>query len=99
MLRTLRDAFKIKDIRKKLIFTFLMMVVVRLGSQLPVPEHVIAQAIVNKCKAFVREIREGDSSLTSRDACKSEGSFAIMTDIAEIPSYRHAALLHLFWHA
>ena len=37
MLRTLRDAFKIKDIRKKLIFTFLMMVVVRLGSQLPVP--------------------------------------------------------------
>ena len=37
MLRTLRDAFKIKDIRKKLIFTFLMMIVVRLGSQLPVP--------------------------------------------------------------
>ena len=37
MLRTLRDAFKIKDIRKKLIYTLLMMVVVRLGSQLPVP--------------------------------------------------------------
>ncbi len=37
MLRTLRDAFKIKDIRKKLLYTFFMMVVVRLGSQLPVP--------------------------------------------------------------
>ncbi len=37
MLKTLRDAFKIKDIRKKLLFTFLMLVVVRLGSQLPVP--------------------------------------------------------------
>ena len=37
MLRTLRDAFKIKDIRKKLLYTFMMLVVVRLGSQLPVP--------------------------------------------------------------
>ena len=37
MLRTLRDAFKIKDLRKKLLFTFLMLVVVRLGSQLPIP--------------------------------------------------------------
>ncbi len=37
MLKTLRDAFRIKDIRQKLLFTFLMLVVVRLGSQLPVP--------------------------------------------------------------
>lgn len=37
MLRTLRDAFKIKDIRKKLMFTFMMLVVVRFGSQLPIP--------------------------------------------------------------
>ncbi len=37
MLKTLRDAFKIKDLRKKLLYTFMMMVVVRLGSQLPVP--------------------------------------------------------------
>ncbi|MDD2957457.1 MAG: preprotein translocase subunit SecY [Lachnospiraceae bacterium] len=37
MLETLRNAFKIKDIRKKLFFTFGMLVVVRLGSQLPVP--------------------------------------------------------------
>lgn len=37
MLETLRNAFKIKDIRKKLFYTFMMLVVVRLGSQLPVP--------------------------------------------------------------
>ena len=37
MLKTLRNAFKIEDIRKKLIFTFFMLIVVRFGSQLPIP--------------------------------------------------------------
>lgn len=37
MLETLRNAFKIKDIRKKLGYTFLMLIVIRLGSQLPTP--------------------------------------------------------------
>ena len=37
MFKTLRNAFKIEDIRKKLIFTFLMLVVVRFGSQMPIP--------------------------------------------------------------
>ena len=37
MLETLRNAFKIKDIRKRIIFTFLMLVVIRIGSQLPIP--------------------------------------------------------------
>ena len=37
MFKILQNAFKIKDIRQKLIYTFLMLVVVRLGSQLPVP--------------------------------------------------------------
>ncbi len=37
MFTTLKNAFKIKEIRKKIIFTFLMLVVIRLGSQLPVP--------------------------------------------------------------
>ena len=37
MLETLRNAFKIKDIRKKIIFTFLMLIVIRIGSQLPTP--------------------------------------------------------------
>ena len=37
MLTTLKNAFKIQEIRKKLLFTFLMLIVVRLGCQLPVP--------------------------------------------------------------
>jgi len=37
MLTTLKNAFKIKEIRNKLLFTFGMLVVIRLGSQLPVP--------------------------------------------------------------
>ena len=37
MLKTLRNAFKIKDIRNRIIFTFLMLIIIRIGSQLPVP--------------------------------------------------------------
>ena len=37
MLKTLRDMFRLKDIRGKLLFTFLMLIVIRFGSQLPVP--------------------------------------------------------------
>ena len=37
MLKTLKNAFKIKEIRKKIFFTFAMLVVIRFGSQLPVP--------------------------------------------------------------
>ncbi len=37
MFKTLKDALKVKEIRKGLIFTFLMLVVIRFGSQLPVP--------------------------------------------------------------
>ena len=37
MFETVKNAFKIKDIRNGIIFTFLMLIVVRLGCQLPVP--------------------------------------------------------------
>lgn len=37
MLTTLKNAFKIKDLRNKILFTFAMLVVIRIGSQLPVP--------------------------------------------------------------
>ena len=37
MLETLRNAFKIKDLRKKILYTLMMLVIVRLGSQLPIP--------------------------------------------------------------
>lgn len=37
MFQTLRSAFKVKEIRDRLVYTFLMMIVIRLGSQLPCP--------------------------------------------------------------
>ena len=37
MLKTLRNAFKIKDIRKRIVFTFLMLIVIRIGCQIPIP--------------------------------------------------------------
>ena len=37
MLKTLRNAFQVKDIRNRILFTFLMLIVIRIGSQLPVP--------------------------------------------------------------
>lgn len=37
MLETLRNAFRVKDIRDRILFTFLMLIVIRIGSQLPVP--------------------------------------------------------------
>ncbi len=37
MFETLRNALKIKDLRKRIGFTFLMLIVVRIGSQLPIP--------------------------------------------------------------
>ena len=37
MLKTLRDAFRIKEIRRRLFYVFLMLVIIRLASQVPVP--------------------------------------------------------------
>ena len=37
MLESVKNAFKMKEIREKLIYTFLMMAVIRIGSQLPAP--------------------------------------------------------------
>ncbi len=37
MFQTLRNAFKVKEIRERLGYTFLMLIVIRLGSQLPCP--------------------------------------------------------------
>jgi preprotein translocase subunit SecY len=37
MLETLRNAFRIKDIRNRILFTFFMLVVIRIGSELPAP--------------------------------------------------------------
>ena len=37
MLKTVRRAFQIEDIRKRILYTFVMLIVVRFGSQLPTP--------------------------------------------------------------
>lgn len=37
MFKTLQNAFRIKEIRNKIFYTFLMLVVIRLGCQIPVP--------------------------------------------------------------
>ena len=37
MFETLRNAWKIEDLRKKLIYTMLILLVVRVGSAIPVP--------------------------------------------------------------
>ena len=38
MFETVRNAFKLKEIRSRIIYTLLMLVVVRIGTQLPIPE-------------------------------------------------------------
>ena len=37
MLKTLRNAFKIKDVRNRILFTFMMLIIIRIGSELPIP--------------------------------------------------------------
>ncbi|MCR5620214.1 MAG: preprotein translocase subunit SecY [Lachnospiraceae bacterium] len=37
MLTTLKNAMKVKEIRQRVLFTFLMLIVIRIGSSLPVP--------------------------------------------------------------
>ena len=37
MLKTLQNAFKIKDVRRRIFYVFLIVVVIRIGSQLPIP--------------------------------------------------------------
>ena len=46
MLETLRNAFKIKDIRNRIFYTLVMLVIIRIGSQLPLP-GVNAEVIAN----------------------------------------------------
>lgn len=37
MFKTIRNAFKVEELRGKILFTFMMLVVIRFGSQLPIP--------------------------------------------------------------
>lgn len=46
MFKTLRNAFKVKDIRKRLIYTFICLLIVRLGTLLPAPA--ISRGVTNQ---------------------------------------------------
>ena len=51
MFETVKNAFKIKDIRHRIIFTFFMLIVIRIRSQLPIPgvdQNVFAQWFSNQ---------------------------------------------------
>lgn len=73
MFQTLRDAFKIKDLRRRIGFTFLMLIVVRLGSLLPVPG-------ING-NAFSSLFADSDSALNFFDSITG-GSFSQMSVFA-----------------
>lgn len=74
MLQTVRRAFHIDDIRRKLLYTFMMLVVVRLGSGLPTP-GVNAQ--------FIRDFFERQAGdMSNFFNAFTGGSFANMTIFA-----------------
>ena len=73
MFQTLRDAFKIKDLRRRIGFTFLMLIVVRLGSLLPVPG-------ING-SAFASLFENSDNALNFFDSITG-GSFSAMSVFA-----------------
>ncbi len=55
MIRTVAKAWKIPDIRKKIVFTLLMLVVFRVGSQIPVPgidREILAQTFDSETGLF-----------------------------------------------
>ncbi len=73
MFKTLRDAFKIKDLRRRIGFTLFMLVIVRLGSLLPAPG-------VNG-SAFSSLFADSDSALNFFDSITG-GSFSQMSVFA-----------------
>lgn len=54
MLETLKKALKVKEIRKRLLYTFVMLIVVRLGCQIPIP-FVNADTIAEIMSNFANE--------------------------------------------
>ncbi|HPR24085.1 MAG TPA: preprotein translocase subunit SecY, partial [Bacillota bacterium] len=85
MLKTIAKAWKIEDIRRKIIFTLLMLVVFRIGSNIPVPG--IDREILNQ--AF-----QGGTGLLELFDLFSGGSFSNMTIFAlSITPYITASII------
>ena len=85
MLRTLSRAWKIADIRKKIIFTLLMLLVFRIGSNIPVP---------GIDRDILSEVFNGDMGLLSLFDLFSGGSFSNFTIFAlSITPYVTASII------
>lgn len=72
MLKRFRDAFKVKDIRNKLIYTFFALIIVRIGSQLPIP---------GVSRDYFASFFQGQTALNFFDAMTG-GSFSTMSVFA-----------------
>ena len=55
MLETLKNAFKIKDVRRRIYYVVLMLVIVRIGSQLPIPG--VTEISLNNCLQISQTMR------------------------------------------
>jgi len=85
MLRTVARAWKIADIRKKIIFTLLMLLVFRLGSNIPVP---------GIDRAILEDVFSGDLGLLSLFDLFSGGAFSNFTIFAlSITPYITASII------
>lgn len=72
MLETLRNAFKIEDIRKRIGYTFLMLIVIRIGSQLPIPcvnSEVFANWFANQEAMHSASLMQSQVVLSIRCLC------------------------------
>ena len=56
MLKTLANAWKTPDLKKKMIFTMIIILLYRLGSNIPVP-YVNALAVEQSLSQYVQETR------------------------------------------
>ncbi len=85
MLRTVARAWKIADIRKKITFTLLMLLVYRLGSNIPVP---------GIDRAILKDVFSGDLGLLSLFDLFSGGAFSNFTIFAlSITPYITASII------
>lgn len=85
MIKTIAHAWKIAEIRKKIIFTLLMLVVFRLGSNIPVP---------GMDRAILADVFSGDTGLFGLFDLFSGGAFSNFTIFAlSITPYITASII------
>ena len=85
MLTTIAQAWKISDIRKKIIFTLLMLVVFRIGSNIPVP---------GMDRAVLAQVFDGETGLFALFDLFSGGAFSNFTIFAlSITPYITASII------